>query len=142
MSYLSAYTDLKGMIPLDFVVQALDDDNDGEVDPGLFESVLDDAEREINGFCDQRYAVPFSAPIPDLIVDAAKILVGLRLYIRRGRSGDANPLTAEAKRVRAKLQAIANGTEPLQAARKPANAQAVAITEDSRIYSTEGNNMV
>ena len=109
MSYLSAYTDLKGLIPLDFVVQALDDDNDGAADAGLFDAVLADAEREINGFCDQRYAIPFTDPLPDLIIDAAKILVGLRLYIRRGRSGDANPLTAEAKRIRAKLQAIADG---------------------------------
>jgi phage gp36-like protein len=142
MGYLSAYADLKGLIPLDFVVQALDDDGDGEADSGLFDSILEDTEREINGFCAQRYATPFSDPVPDLILDAAKILVGLRLYIRRGRSGDANPLTAEAKRIRTKLQAVADGTEPLEADRKPANAQAVAITEDSRIFSSEGNNMV
>jgi phage gp36-like protein len=139
MSYLSTSADLKGLIPEDFLIQALDDNSDGAEDTGLFAIILDDAEREIHGYCRQRYVTPIAAPIPDLIVEAAKILTAYRLYVRRGRGGEANPLRDDASRIRKKLQAIAEGKEQLTADQVPQKAPVSLISEESRIFSDDAD---
>lgn len=141
MYYLASSADLKVLIPDDFLIQALDDNSDGAEDTGLFAAVVDEAEREIHGYCRQRYATPFAAPVPDLIVDAVKILTGLRLYLRRGRAGDDNPFTAEAARIRKKLQAIAEGNENLTADMLQQQNPVGEISETSRIHSSAGHVM-
>jgi phage gp36-like protein len=149
MPYISTIEDLKGLIPEEFLVQALDDNGDGAEDTGLLAAIVADAEREIHGYCRQRYVTPFSAPVPDLIVDAAKILTAYRLYVRRGRGGEANPLRDDASRIRRKLQAVAEGDEQLTADQVPQNSPAVVIEEESRIHTADAvdaganrNNMI
>ena len=131
MSYVET-TDLVGIIPNTHLTEALDDDQDGVADPGVFDSVADTVSRDIDARLGQRYATPFNYPYPAVVVYAARILALEALYARRGQKDDKNPYGKQAEAQRAKLDAIGAGSQPLQPGAQRAEASATAITTHAR----------
>ena len=105
--------DLEAVIPPQFITQALDDNGDGTEDEGLFDTICDAIDATIDGYLSGRFATPFSAPVPPLVRDAARVFVSESLYQRRGYASDANPYTARANQLRKQLENIGNGNGSL-----------------------------
>ena len=97
--------DLTGMIPGPFLIQALDDDSDGAADPAAWNSVAKDASDAVDGVLGGRFTVPFSNPLPAVVIAAAKLFAAEQIYARRGKSAQENPFTKQATEMRAKLEA-------------------------------------
>jgi phage gp36-like protein len=129
-------TDLIGLLPNTHLVEALDDDQDGQPDPGVFDSLACTVSRDIDARLGQRYATPFNYPYPAVVVYAARMLALEALYARRGQKDDRNPFGKQADAQRAKLDAIGAGTQPLQPGQQRAEASATAIT--TRAATTPG----
>lgn len=132
---------LKGLIPDEFLLQALDDDADGVADPGVWDSIVAAVSTEIDGMLAMKYPLPFPEPIPAVVKAAALTLTLWSLYTRRGITDVKNPWDTQAKSVRARLVAIGKGIDPLTPTSIDAQ-QSVAITEDSRLHSESGRPMV
>ena len=125
-------TDLVGIIPNTHLTEALDDDQDGVADPGVFDSVAETVCRDIDARLGQRYQTPFRYPYPSVVIYAARILALEALYARRGQKDDKNPYGKQADAQRAKLDAIGAGTQPLQPGQQRAEPSATALTERSK----------
>ncbi len=135
-------TDLSGMIPLPFLIEGLDDNNDGAADAAVWSQVAADVASVIDGKLGGRYSVPFANPLPSVVVNAAKILAAEQIYTRRGRV-DANgrivnPFTKLADDVRTQLDAIAKGDIPLNPAINRQQPSATVITAPSKTASSTG----
>lgn len=124
-------------LPDRFLVEALDDDNDGEEDAGLLDTIIANADEEIDSYLLTRYASPF-ADAPALLATASLTLVLEVLYTRRGIPTDGNPWVKPAADIRARLKRIASGDEPLVAGREKAEAGVVVVTEPARTHSSSG----
>ena len=118
-------------IPPQFLLEALDDDGDGQADPGIFNQVVANAQTEIDGALGGRYPVPFDNPIPAVVANAALILTCLGIYDRRV-SADKNPFTKQANDVRTQLGEIGDGTKPLVAGTNRVQPSATVITEPAK----------
>jgi phage gp36-like protein len=90
MAYVQL-SDISGSIPADFLTQALDDNGDGQADPGVFDQVATDVGTDIDAYVGLRYQLPLGTPYPPVISSAAKVLACERLYKRRGTTDDKNP---------------------------------------------------
>lgn len=138
MPYL-LQTDIEGDLPPQFLIQALDDDNDGFADFEVWEKVETSAREEIDGTLGQRFGVPFSAPIPPVVKAAMRVLVMERIYLRRGFSGENNPWSSQASETRKKLNAIAQGEQPLTPDINRAKPSVTALTEPAKTSSRYGH---
>lgn len=134
--------DLDGMIPGQFVIEALDDDGDGAADPGVWSAVARDVGQAIDGALGGRFAVPFGNPIPPVVVNAAKVFACEQLYIRRGKLDDKNPFTPRANAIRKQLAAIASGEEPLTPTIERAKPSVSVVSEPARTTSASGRGSV
>ena len=134
-------TQLEALIPPARIVEALDDNGDGEQDPGLWEKVEETVRKAIDDILGQRFAVPFATP-PAAVVSAAIVLAAAQLFRRRGITDDLNPWAKEAKESRARLMRMATGQEPLDATLVARNAPISTIEEDSRLFSLSGSAMI
>jgi phage gp36-like protein len=123
MSYVQ-FSQLTAEIPLKFLTDALDDDADGVIDAGLWDTVSAAVDLEINGTLGKRYTVPFPDPAPAFVSQAAFILACFKVYGRRV-SEEQNPFSDQAKMVRTQLAAIGKGEEP----------SASLISEHSKTFS-------
>ena len=130
--------DLTGMIPGPFLIQALDDDSDGAADPAAWNSVAKDASDAVDGVLGGRFPVPFSNPLPAVVIAAAKLFAAEQIYARRGKSAQENPFTKQATEMRAKLEEIAKGEQALAPTVNRAKPSATAITETSKTASKQG----
>ena len=130
--------DLTGMIPGPFLIQALDDDSDGAADPAAWNSVAKDASDAVDGVLGGRFTVPFSNPLPAVVIAAAKLFAAEQIYARRGKSAQENPFTKQATEMRAKLEEIAKGEQALAPTVNRAKPSATAITETSKTASKQG----
>lgn len=122
-------------IPLREVVRALDDNKDGDEDEGLFDQICSNAADDIDGILGQRYTVPFTAPIPPIVLRASRLIILDKLYARRQVP---NPRLKDLDDVLLKLSKIAAGEESLAPAVTKAAGSVSIITEDSRVHSTQG----
>ena len=138
MAYIDI-TDITSRLPETHLIEALDDDGDGVIDAGLWDQVAADAGEMVDGFLGQRFAVPFSDPLPAVVKFAARIFALEILYERRGMAGDDNPHTSLAKAMRNRLGRIADGEEPLAPGKKKAAGSVATITEPARTSSKDGN---
>lgn len=134
-------TDIEALIPAEFLLQALDDDQDGEADPGVWDKLVVAVGDEIDGALGQKYTVPFATPYPSVVKAAAKVLALWSLYQRRGLAGDRNPWESEAKRQRDKLDRIGKGLDPLTPDNLGKKPGGVVITETAKTYDGNGNLM-
>lgn len=120
MAYL-VRADVEGKIPPAQITEALDDDNDGVEDVGLWEKIAAGIDSEIDGAIAQRYQLPLPT-VPVWLRPGACMLACETLFQRRGIAADQNPFTDAAGKFRVKLEAIANGEAKLdvvQASAKP-----------------------
>lgn len=138
---MSAYivlSRLNAVMPPQFRVEALDDDKDGAADAGLFDEILSSVQDEIDGILGQRYAVPFSNPIPAIVADAATKLTAERLYLRRNFKDEKNPWSKPAADIRAALAEIAAGKRPLAPELGRKQPSASIVSEPAKTYSESG----
>lgn len=129
--------DLEGLIPPQFLAEALDDNGDGAEDPGLWDKVAAQASDAVDALLGQRFEVPFAAPYPPLVSQAARVFAASALYRRRGYTADRNPFAKEEERLAVKLSRIGAGQEPLTPDVDRAQDSVSAITEDAKTYPGE-----
>lgn len=131
--------DLSAELPGKFLVQALDDNKDGDADENVFSAIQSAVKNEIDGKIGQKYdPAQFGAAPPALVQSIALVLACEKLYSRRGVSAKDNPYGARAKEARAKLEAIATGEQLLYPKAKPTNASGAAIVSDAKTVSASG----
>jgi phage gp36-like protein len=124
---------VEARVPHAIVLQALDDNRDGQIDADVQAAWETSVDGEIDGFLGQRYSVPFGSPAPSVVFSAALILRCEALYQRRGVAADANPFTNLAAAIRLKLDRIGRGVDPLTSDTPKAHAPGVIIAESSRL---------
>ncbi|HEY8898873.1 MAG TPA: phage protein Gp36 family protein [Chthoniobacterales bacterium] len=135
MPYLTL-DNLRGAIPAAHLLEALDDDNDGAEDAGIFDLVAAQAGEQIDGLLSARFTVPFAAPLPSLVSLAARTFACELIYKRRGVEDDKNPWAAQANALRKQLQAIGSNLSPAPTDFPTvAKLGAVIIAEPSRTAS-------
>ncbi|MFZ4394159.1 MAG: phage protein Gp36 family protein [Kiritimatiellia bacterium] len=137
MAYAVSQADLSAIVPPQFIVAALDDDNDGVADVGLWDTVSLEADRQINSRLAARFSVPLN-PAPDLVIEAKKIFLAEMMYLRRGVSGDANPWTKQADGMRKRLESIGKGDEEISAGTAPVRTGGSLISEPTKLHQGNG----
>ncbi len=141
MSYFTL-SDLETLIPAGWVVEALDDDADGESDALLFDQVRTLAEAEVNGKIGRRYAVPLSpaegSSLAQWLQHATSMLAAGLCYKRR-EVWDRCPYQDEIKDIRKDLDKIAAGDMPLDVGEERAIPSAEIISDPSRVNSSQVN---
>ena len=133
-------SDLKGLIPDEYLGGALDDDGSGLPDPGVWDGISAAVDTEIDGRL-KDHAASMAATAGAMLKAAATALALYIAYKRRGVANDANPWTDDAKRWQDRLDAIGKGEE--QVSDKGADpASADVVGEASKLYATSGQLMV
>ena len=122
-------------VPSEYITQAMDDDGEGGADSGVWDQVSAAVSDAVDGPLGQIYDVPFSTPLPAIVKQAARVFCAEMLYLRRGVSGDKNPWTARADKIRAKLDRIATGSESLGPDFDKEAPAGSVITEPAKTYS-------
>jgi phage gp36-like protein len=126
--------DMLGVVPADLLTVAVDDSQYGVETEGIWDVIAAAAARRINGILASRYPVPFSAPLPPVVADAAVVFAAEALYMRRQIKD--NPWTTKADKMEARLQSIADGDADLSATETGSgSASPSAITEPARTYN-------
>lgn len=139
----SVYTTLdqvKAKLPHDFIVEALDDDKDGEIDADVWAAVAEDAADQVDDRLGQRYTVPFDPENLSAKVRASSLLFVLEtLHLRRGLGTEENnPYLNSARAARKELSAIGNGETPLSPEAERPRKSVSAVTEPARTSSAGG----
>ncbi len=127
-------------LPDQFLVEALDDDGDGEEEAGLLDDIISVADTEIDGYLQGRYRLPLS-PVPALLATCSLVLVLETLYFRRGFDAEKNPWRNRASELRARLRRIAAGEEALVVGSEKATPSAIVVAEPARTHSRAGRLM-
>lgn len=135
--------ELEDLIPAELLTEATDDDADGTADTGRLTSLLTAAERVVNGTLARRYRVPIdvtsTAGSPsDFLKHCTLYLAAQLAYARRGME-KSFPFQVMVDGILKDLQAIANGLQPLFPETKQVNDHTVAITETSKVYSSQAS---
>lgn len=138
MAYITQ-AEIASGLPPQFLLEALDDDGDGEIDAGLWDLVEAEAAEAIDGTLGQRFTVPFTAPLPAVVKRAARVFVLELLYKRRGTAAANNPWAKEADALRAKLDRIADGEEPLSPGANKTNESVTVVKEAARTTAANEN---
>lgn len=131
-------TQLEALIPPKHLREALDDDADGVADAGLLEEIIRAAGTRVDAALGQRYAVPFSDPLPAIVSHAAKVFVLESLYRRRGLADENNPWVAQASALDKQLMAIGKGEAPLTPDIIKKRPPASVISAPSKIHDPAG----
>jgi hypothetical protein len=133
-------TQVEARVPHAIVLQALDDNRDGQIDADVQAAWETSVDGEIDGFLGQRYSVPFTGTVPAVVASAALILRAEALYQRRGVAPEANPFAKLAESIRLKLDRIGRGLDPLTPDSPKAHAPGVLIAEGSRLSPCDSDN--
>lgn len=137
-----AYVELEDMearIPPTVLLNALDDDDDGQPDAGLWEKIQQAVQEKIDGCLGVRFKVPFKAPLPPVVVSSAQIFAAEMVYDRKGFSGEErNPWAGKAERQMKKLEKIADGLMPLAPGMERAKPSVSVIADRAKTYSHGG----
>ena len=137
-------TELEDLIPAELLTEATDDNADGTADTGRLTSLLTAAERVVNGTLARRYRVPIDvtsgqAGSPaDFLKHCTLYLAAQLAYARRGME-KSFPFQVMVDGILKDLQAIANGLQPLFPETKQVNDHTIAITEPSKVYSSQAS---
>lgn len=114
MAYLDL-SDLNGQIPTPFLIQALDDNNDGAVD--AWDVVQEAVQEDVDALLEGRFAVPLTLnPMPKVIKRACVAFACELCYRRRGTADADNPWKGRADSFRKILAAITAGDLKLSVA--------------------------
>lgn len=126
-----AYTtqaDIEANIPGPYLVDALDDDKDGNADPGLLDTIVSGASNAVDSYLAGIYTVPLN-PVPAVAKEASCVFTCEMIYARRGVPVDENPFTKRANFWRDRLEKIGKGEIPLDAGQVREVAPVAAITD-------------
>lgn len=131
--------DLVGLIPQEWLTQAVDDDGDGTAD--TITDVLQAAQDEIDSKLATRYALPLdlSGTLAGMAAKLRHIMRYLAAAIAYGRRGmhDQFPWVDQIKDIRRDLSAIENGTLLLFPNLTPVEDDALIITTPNRADSRQ-----
>jgi phage gp36-like protein len=119
-------------IPPPVLLDALDDDGDGQEDSGRFDSIVATASQEVEGYLAGLYTVPFSDPAPAKARAAAFAFTCELIYNRR-ESRIPDWLAEQLKFWRSHLEKVANREVPFDAAVDKAFVPGAAITEHNSV---------
>lgn len=101
------YTALAGLMPIAYIIEALDDNGDGDADKTAW--------AEVYAAASERVSDAFGGDVPDDYADstgyALKIFCAEILFSRRGFSGERNPYTKRAADQEQRLRKLASGAE-------------------------------
>ena len=121
--------DLAGDMPERMLIEALDDDRDGFADEKAFSAALASA--------NARAEAIFGGAVPAQYSTAADYAVRVflldLLYRRHGDVEEKNPWARIAEAQEARLRALANGTEGIDA-----TTDGVVISKPAKVYATQG----
>lgn len=126
-------------VPVEFMLEALDDDRDGEEDAGLYDQLALNASEAVDAYIGSRHPTPWAGDPPALLSRASRVFCLESLYTRRGYSKETepkNPWASLADALRARLGRIADGTEPLVVDQSGPTID--VVTEPSRTTSASG----
>lgn len=127
--------DLKNQADESILIQLTDDEDTGEVVTSVTDQAIADAGAEIDGYCGQRYDLPFD-PVPVLV---RKMAVDIALYNLHGRRPDSLPeeRADRYKQAVAFLRDVAKGTATLGVndPSDPEDSNAPRIVSATRIFS-------
>ncbi len=110
------------------LLDALDDDGDGQEDSGRFDSIVGAASQEVDGYLAGLYAVPFADPAPAKVRAAAFVFTCELIYNRRA-SKVPDWLAAQVKFWRAHLEKVADRQVPFDASVDKAFQPGASVTE-------------
>lgn len=131
MPYLTRQQ-IEDKIPPPILLDALDDDADGQEDPNRFGSIVASASQEVDGYLAGLYTVPFADPAPAKARAAAFAFACELIYNRRD-SQIPEWLSEQLKFWRAHLEKVASRQVPFDAATDKAFTPGAAITENNSI---------
>ena len=121
--------DLAGDMPEQTLIAALDDDRDGFADEKAFRAALASAnaraEAIFGGAVPPQYATAVDYAVRVFLLDL--------LYRRHGDDDGKNPWAKPAEAQEARLRALANGTEAIDA-----STDGVVISKPAKIYDSTG----
>ena len=126
---------IQTVIPGPFLNDALDDDGDGNPDPGMLDSIIAKASQSINALLAPTYTVPFPDPGPVMVQEAAFVLACEAIYDRRP-GAEKNPWKKKADAWREKLDKIGQEGKGLDALAVREFTPGAAITETPVIDSS------
>ena len=128
---MTAWESFAGDIPLAQIVEALDDNRDGEADLNVWADVRRGAS--------DRIADCFGGPPPARFAQACayaeRVFILETLYVRRGFYGSQNPYAGKADDAEKRLRRLAAGEDAVEA---PANIEGHAETEPLRSVPSRG----
>ena len=130
--------ELAGLVPAQFILQALDDNGDGVEDDGAFDILCQHACDDVDALCSPLFTVPFADPFPVLVKQAAHTFAAALLYRRRGIEDQKNPFAKDARELAAKITRIVQKAEPVPKDFPVSVPTVSAITEKSKTFSTGG----
>ena len=136
-----ALNDVTAVIPPQFLTQGLDDDGDGIADAGIFDLIAAQASDAVDLRLGQRYATPFTDPIPAVVKQAALIFAAEAVYGHRVPI-DQNPWVAQGNSMRSKLDKMGAGEIPLTPELQRQLPSVSIISERSRTASRHGRTAV
>ena len=105
------WEELAGEMPAEQIVQALDDNKDGEADASAWAQVQAGADERIRD-C---FGGPTPAKFSQTCVFAKKLFILEALYVRRGFFGKENPYSGRATDAERRLRALSGGEESVEA---------------------------
>lgn len=126
-------SDLQAEIPLAFLTEALDDNEDGTID--AWTAVAAASSRAVDAHLGMRYSVPFAEPYPAIVREAAFLFAAEACYTRRGVEPDKNPFYKRANDLRTQLRQIGRGEAPLTPDTSRKQPSVSAITAPARTHS-------
>ena len=132
--------EVDALIPPAVVIKALDDDNDGEEDEGVWDKLATTIQNVIDGYLAPRFSLPL-ATVPKLVKSCALTLANEAIYDRSGFSGEKNPWAGRSKAVHELLKSIMTSDIGLGPDYEPANETPGIVTEPSKMYR-EGRMMI
>jgi phage gp36-like protein len=124
-------------IPAQHLVDALDDDGDGMPDGGVLTEILASADQAVDAFLAGLFAVPFVAPAPAAVCEAAFVFACERIYDRR-QILDKNPWSGRADDWRKRLEEIGSGKLALDAGLEKSFTPGAVVTETARVDGSMG----
>jgi phage gp36-like protein len=140
MAYITQ-SDIASLITQDDLVRAIDDNSDGQPDPGVWDSLELAARETIDGALCAVYRTPFAAPPPSIIAAIAKVLVCDMLFRRRGVPDASNPWAKHAAEARLTLRRLATGEDTINGVTRSAPAP-ILISEPARTFSESGRILI
>jgi phage gp36-like protein len=129
MSY-TTQARIESAIPRPLLIEALDDDGDGQLDEAVLAEVLASADQAVDATLAGLFVVPFVS-VPAAVAEAAFAFACERIYDRRLQgSGDKNPWRDQADKWRERLEKIGRGELPLDASLEKTFAPGSALTSN------------